>query len=300
MVSSCSGVVQRIMSDEHGQASTESSRASSDPLSGATRALKRNLLLASVVAIAFKAFKVSVDHISLAGISANFDRGVFEFLIILSLLYFLVTFCLYYYIDISNLQETDHQARTASWKNSRRREFMSRYWEETDKLVRQLPLPSHSEIYINQNYLHVLQRTIERPSYPSTMDYLKESGAVPLHGDERIDYITLGIKPSGTRALLPRSEAENQIGAEREAAMKLVDEIAIRRAKEFPKHLRLHSARLLPRLIFVRGAYVIRNYGTDGILPVFFAISALCVMYNIFDPAHLMGWLPPEARPTLQ
>jgi hypothetical protein len=44
-----------------------------DPLSPATRAMKRNLLIASVVAISANAFKVSIDRIPMEGLSESFD-----------------------------------------------------------------------------------------------------------------------------------------------------------------------------------------------------------------------------------
>jgi phosphotransferase system glucose/maltose/N-acetylglucosamine-specific IIC component len=80
-----------------------------DPLSTATRATKRNLLIASVLAISANAFNVSVDKIPLAGLSINFDDRLFAFLLVITLAYFLCTFVLYYVIDMKNLETTKHQ-----------------------------------------------------------------------------------------------------------------------------------------------------------------------------------------------
>jgi hypothetical protein len=52
-----------------------------DPLSPATRATKRNLLLASVLAISANAFNVSIDKIPVAGLSITFDDRLFAFLL---------------------------------------------------------------------------------------------------------------------------------------------------------------------------------------------------------------------------
>src|SRR5436305_1195225 len=80
-----------------------------DPLTPATRGAKRNLLVASVLAITFKAFDVKVDKIPVAGLSIDFDDRLFSFLLLTTTAYFLVTFVLYYFIDIRNLDTTTHQ-----------------------------------------------------------------------------------------------------------------------------------------------------------------------------------------------
>jgi hypothetical protein len=80
-----------------------------DPLSTATRATKRNLLVASVLAISANAFNVSVQKIPLAGLSINFDDRLFGFLLLIVVMYFLSTFILYYAIDIKNIETTHHQ-----------------------------------------------------------------------------------------------------------------------------------------------------------------------------------------------
>jgi hypothetical protein len=71
-----------------------------DPLSPATRATKRNLLLASVIAISASAFNVSIDRIPVGGLSITFDDRLFAFLLLIVLAYFLCIFILYYAIDI--------------------------------------------------------------------------------------------------------------------------------------------------------------------------------------------------------
>src|SRR4051794_29488572 len=83
--------------------------AVADPLSPATRATKRNLLIASVLGISANAFNITVDKIPLAGLSINFDDRLFAFLLVIALVYFLGTFVLYYIIDIKNLEVTKHQ-----------------------------------------------------------------------------------------------------------------------------------------------------------------------------------------------
>ena len=82
-----------------------------DPLSTATRTAKRNLLATATVAITYSAFDVSISKIPVSGLAIEFDNRVFAFLLIAVLLYFMVTFALYYYIDIRNVDEPRHQRK---------------------------------------------------------------------------------------------------------------------------------------------------------------------------------------------
>ncbi|SHG72113.1 hypothetical protein [Bradyrhizobium erythrophlei] len=98
-----------------------------DPLSPATRATKRNLLLASVLAISANAFNVSIDKIPVAGLSITFDDRLFAFLLFIVLVYFLCTFVLYYVIDIKNLEETSHQETARKTFERRQNDFKQRF-----------------------------------------------------------------------------------------------------------------------------------------------------------------------------
>jgi hypothetical protein len=269
------------------------SHAPSDPLSGATRDAKRNLLLASVVAVIFKGFNISIQHISVAGINTDFNRGVFQFLILISLIYFFVTFCLYYYIDIRNVQQTDHQLRTSAWASTELQKFTMRYWEETAALAAKLPMPPHTTVLINQTYVQLLNRKIARPRFPTTMDTLKLSGAVPLGAEDRIDYLTQGSVNPGQRGFRAVMSDEERLRekAEFENAARDVNNVAIKRADEFPNQYRLQKLRLLPRVGTVRTAYFIRNYGTDGPLPIAFAVYAFLVFFDLIPVAWMQDWV---------
>ena len=285
----------RLMSDEQ-TTPEEGSQSKSDPLSGATRALKRNLLLVSLVAVTFKAFKIKVEHISVAGVNMDFDRGVFEFLILVSLVYFLLTFSLYYYIDIRNVRKTDHQVRTDAWQKTRIKEFIFKYWKQTNAMGQQPKRPPHTEITINKKYMHLLERIAEKTSYPTTLDTLQELGAVPPQTEDRIDYLSIAtISPAGIRNIIMEDRG-GQVESERREAILKVERIAVRRSEEFSKKYRRFKARLLPRIATVHAAYIIRNYGTDGLLPILFALVVLAVLYNFFDVSQLPNVLPQDAR----
>ena len=80
-----------------------------DPLSTATRGAKRNLLIAAMLAITVKAFNISIDKIPVGPFSISYDPRVFSFLLLCVLMYFLCIFALYYFIDIRNVDKTEHQ-----------------------------------------------------------------------------------------------------------------------------------------------------------------------------------------------
>src|SRR5262249_10848467 len=110
-----------------------------DPLTQATRTTKRNLLAASVVAITFKAFDIVADKIPVAGMTITFDKGVFEFLLVMVLWYFLAAFVLYYYIDIENFPRTAHHESTDKWRKGEYEKFTKSVHEKFNDAV---PLPS--------------------------------------------------------------------------------------------------------------------------------------------------------------
>jgi hypothetical protein len=150
----------------------------SDPLSSATRAAKRNLLAASLIAVTFKAFNISVERISVVGVNMDFDRGVFEFLILASLAYFLATFCLYYYIDIRNFPRTAHENRTDAWKKLHLRKFTQQYWEATAEMAKACPKSKYIEAYITDRYAEYLTSLVSKPIWPTTLGVLKGMGAL--------------------------------------------------------------------------------------------------------------------------
>jgi hypothetical protein len=119
----------------------ETSSTKSDPLSSATRATKRNLLIVSLLAITFKAFNVTTDKLSFLGLAMTYDQGTFEFLMAVSLFYLLLTFALYYYIDIRNFPRTSHQQRTDAWRENLMEKFTQLYWDETAKRAEAIELP---------------------------------------------------------------------------------------------------------------------------------------------------------------
>jgi hypothetical protein len=269
------------MSDE------ETGSTKSDPLSSATRATKRNLLVVSLIAITFKAFNVSVDKLSFVGFTMTFDRGVFEFLMVASLLYLLLTFILYYYIDIRNFPKTLHQQRTDDWQANLLDKYTHRYWEDTSKLAESIAIPSPFTGQITNRYADYLRSLVSKSIWPSNFDLLKKFGVVPpsaidVPGGEYIQV----LKMQGIVHVLSEQEE-----IDREVIREQLATFADSRARAFPRRYYLYKMLLWPRTVTVKLAYLVRNYGVDGALPIAAGLIAIAALYG-FDVSGLSKLVP--------
>jgi len=172
-----------------------------DPLTSATRTTKRNLLTASVVAITFKAFDISADKIPVAGVTITFNRGVFEFLLVMVLLYFLATFILYYYIDIKNFPRLVHQEETEEW----RIQATNRVASSINQTAQAILSSEDEELFAVLNQDFHRQMTAWISDFPSTATLIWRMRKKPINYDKmaklhrRIPRGTI----SGSIALLP-------------------------------------------------------------------------------------------------
>jgi hypothetical protein len=235
-----------------------------DPLSTATRATKRNLLVASVLAISANAFNVSIEKIPVAGMSVNFDNRLFGFLILTVLLYFLGTFILYYAIDIKNVARTHHQDESEKAYQSRLNVFPDKYTEQMRKDLRSLE-PKGYRLNFLSNFSDALHsgntnpvtdiRIVERGASSPADFQRKAHEAVFKAIDERFDYWVKGYK---------KAAAANA-----------------RRAT-----LVIESVRLM---------YFTRNYFVDGVLPIILGVIALLAILGVIN-LHWMQDLFPRFK----
>jgi hypothetical protein len=250
-------------------ADSNSSTSRIDPLSPATRATKRNLLIASLVGIAFKAFDITVQQIPLAGLSIKFDRGIFEFLLLAVLLYLLITFCLYYYIDIRNFPPTTHQLNTEKW-NKLSLGFMIQEWAQNAT-----PKVNHaSEPPFRYTVCSEYQGCLDQLAGSTRSLFAALRKKKPL-----IDYTAMLV--------------EQPVKSERIFGQKADAEKALANYTErFLISYCLRRWMLRPRLWTVRFAYAFRNYGTDGLLPIMAAVIALAALFHIIDVTFLAAVVP--------
>lgn len=90
-----------------------------DPLSELTRREKRNLLAISLFAITAKAFDIHLKEVELNGNKVSFDESAVPFVLVLAGAYFLVTFVMYWIIDIKNAEMPEHYTRLPGIANHR-------------------------------------------------------------------------------------------------------------------------------------------------------------------------------------
>ncbi|WP_213285926.1 hypothetical protein [Bradyrhizobium sp. sGM-13] len=232
-----------------------------DPLSTATRATKRNLLVTSVLAISANAFSVSIEKIPIGGLSINFDGRLFAFLLLVVLLYFFCTFVVYYTIDMKNLERTAHEEGSEKSYNLRVGGFHESYKDRTIGTLQQIVGPD----------LRVI----------SHYDYSFEEPE-PRH--ER-GYRLLVLDSSGGKwnEITPSTHPE-ECGK--------LDQHFHRWRSRYAKAAVWNRRRTKVRLNVVKLTYVIRNYILDGAIPVLLGSIAILAIFGAIDLGWIKNWLP--------
>ena len=234
-----------------------------DPLSSATRATKRNLLVASVLAISANAFNVTVEKIPVGGLSINFDSRLFAFLLLVVLLYFFCTFAVYYTIDIKNAEKTTHQTKSEELYERRVLAFSENFkTNAANSLHRELG-PEHS-ILINESFAN-------RKLNPTDKGFYR----IHRHRPER--------------SFDPYTPVERT--QEPELYSKL-DPLITRWHARYPRAAALDQWRAGFMVGLVRSTYFIRNYILDGALPIALGCIAILATFGLIDLAWIQKWLP--------
>jgi hypothetical protein len=229
-----------------------------DPLSTATRATKRNLLVASVLAISANAFNVSVDKIPVGGLSITFDDRLFAFLLLVVLIYFLCTFILYYIIDIKNIEDTVHQTTVEAAFNRRIANFPSAYTERMQKDLQGLA-PAYRIVLVS-NFAHFLSiGNTAQTTYQMTTHAAR--GVAIVRDQEELLY-------------------------------KQLDERHRYWISQFPKARAADKRRAQLPLTAMRAMYFLRNYFFDGALPIALGLFALVAILGRLNLAWIQNYLP--------
>jgi hypothetical protein len=234
-----------------------------DPLSPATRATKRNLLIASVLAISANAFNVSIDKIPLAGLSVNFDDRLFAFLLVVSLVYFLCTFVLYYFIDIKNLEPTQHQEIVEKEYHERLVLFPQRY---------------------SKNVHNDLQTLAPEGCVVATVLGFDPSGNADAANS------SFSVKKRGPAyspddgLRLPQQENAAVYAA-------IQSRLDLWRGR-YSRAFRANRRRAAAMVSLIRATYSIRNYFFDGALPILLGLFALIAIIGHVDLRWIQNFLP--------
>ena len=95
----------------------------------------------------------------------SLTRGVFVFLLTIALLYFAITFALYYYIDIRNLEKTPHEQGLQKVYYDRWLRFSQKYVAKLRPLI-QKALPEHHHLRAGGDGIsHILEDVVKGGSW---------------------------------------------------------------------------------------------------------------------------------------
>lgn len=278
----------------------ENGSTQTDPLTNATRTTKRNLLAAAVVAITIRAFDISADKIPVAGLTISYDRGAFEFLLLVVLVYFLVTFALYYYIDIRNFAQLPHQVATETWRKAELDEFVDSTVNGFASDVEPTRQGPTTCLYMNLTSRDQIAQWAE--GLPSVIRFTMNIRANPL----TIEHILFAKDPPDFRrdrpppTLLFATSAKTGIDESDQWQVKTAAAAAkawSARMKFLPVKYALFRMSMRPRLWTVSSAYFLRIYGVDGALPIVMAVVALASLYDLVD-VHILSTLAPRQDAT--
>lgn len=234
-----------------------------DPLSTATRATKRNLLIASVIAISANAFNVSIDRIPVGGLSITFDDRLFAFLLVIVLLYLLATFALYYAIDMKNLAPTEHQSAAESRYKERVEKYPAKYFYSVVEELRKHVPEGHRLTYETASISHFNRGTPQPIPYNILLDR---------------------TEPNMSPTQLKRESHADVFAS--------IDQLQKDLLKTFAA-ARTHDRRRAKATLYAtRSMYWIRNYFFDGALPIALGVVAVVALFAHWDLSWIQAYLP--------
>jgi hypothetical protein len=241
-----------------------------DPLSPATRATKRNLLVASVLAITYRAFDVTINTIPIAGLSIAFDRRLFAFLLIVTLFYFTTTFSLYYFIDIRNLEKTPHRKEREEAYQLAINGFWSHH---AAKVMRRLQraLPDDVKLNLNDGTLAKTFQEIQHGQF----DF---DNSIPR-------YFAVYRGELNNAPVMLKRDTDAHIFA-------TIDKHIDSACRSYRRKQTWHRRRSKFLLYAVRALYFIRDYLLDGILPLLLALLAFATLLRWIDLQGLRELVP--------
>lgn len=250
-----------------------------DPLSSATRTIKRNLLAVSASALLIKLYGVTVNKIPMSGLEMSFDPGVVAFCLVAIITYFLTTFVVYYVADIRVRQNTKREI------------------DSQEKYKGKYELLKHKHAgkindYLAENYDEKSYNEVKKPAIHDLL-----SGCERFFGVTRtamnIEFILSGkiitrkkknvgyVSPIFKQSFLSHHEAE------------IINAHIIRKCSDFKQDL------LCKKMVW-RFAYILetspfwfRNYIIDGAFPIIISIAAISATYGYIDISWVKNLAPP-------
>jgi hypothetical protein len=237
-----------------------------DPLSAATRVAKRNLLAAALIGITYKAFDFTVEKIPVSVISIKFEKGAFVFLILCAILYFLITFSLYYFIDVRNIERTEHETKSDFVYQQALSLFQQRFISDVEAAVAEVLASSKARAEF-KNLAVVFGLAPETNYVPPTFTLYGESAAYDPFGN--------GLDPTDHSNLY-----------------ELVEAMLADFTKKYRREYRNVRLLALPRMVAVRSVYSVRNYLVDGAFPIALGVVSALAMLNVLSVRWLQYLTP--------
>jgi len=236
-----------------------------DPLSGTTRKAKRNLILASLIAIALPTFDVTLDKLSLAGLSFSHTPGLPEFLLLSLILYFAITFGLHYYADVKDFTGIPHQRETESRRHEKYNEFVR------DFLSRSLWKDLVSTGTLKDDFATQYSRWVD--GYPSTLRLVVRMIRYPI---------------TWSSYLRHANEKRNEVVRRFQ-----------RQVWQFPLAYFWFGTKLDVPTNTVRLLYWLRSTFFECIFPALFALLAILVLIGAANLRPLAHYVPKTPKPPV-
>ncbi|TRC76893.1 hypothetical protein FJV83_24165 [Mesorhizobium sp. WSM4307] len=250
-----------------------------DPLSNTTRVERRNLLAVSTIAITSRAFSIVVDTIPVAGLSMHFSPGVFSFLLMISTVYFIIVFLLYYIIDLKDFEVPNHLAVTDKLYAEKVARFRSAEIGRLANIIN-ATLGAGYRVVLSEIFSSVLSKA--DAMWPRKLDKSAAFATGPYSGDIIQLLYTAPNATSG--AWITKTEDPDKFSK--------MEEFCFDTILRFGFRARIHRIRMMPWLYSVHMLYMFRLYAIDGVLPVFLGILAIASLYNAVDVTWLSGLVP--------
>jgi hypothetical protein len=245
-----------------------------EPLADATRATKRNFLAASLLAITYNAFSVTIQKMPIAGLDISFDAGAFTFLLIVCTAYLEIAFAVYYWIDMKNLPVTEHQ-------NLLRENF----------LQRNLTLHKNNLAHIRHSLIAAVpERYMLNVSDVNLAEAIVRLETVFPKSERTVETWAecvarlVKLAPKG-----PIEDMPTEISQEfhLRASKILKTEFKRYRKETFQLHF-VWAKHWLP----VSAIYIFRNYLLDGLLPFVLGAIALLAMFGAINLKWIATLIP--------
>lgn len=253
-----------------------------EPLSQTTIHVRRNLMAASVAAITYKTFNVTIENVSFFGSSTHFDKGAVAFVLIAATGWFTAHFVFRYVIDMKNLELTPHQVATGAAAAEARQAFRHSGQAGLADAVRKA-LPEDYDLGGWQYPVgDILFQNCERAGFVVGEKLLNL-------GDKQNSALTI-IKlrdPLKTDPLDPR---ENRELYERPVTV-MLDYL-----RQYQRRYILMCWKQRPVLFSVWSLYAVTNFLIEGLVPIVLGVIALAAMYDFVSLSWLASLLPPSAR----